>query len=432
MSTGEGGIRADDASEVSADGELDFDDAVYFEDQVEPEYGILGVTLRELVMIAAWAVLFLVSFFPVISSGSSIWTRGIDWILTIGVPTAAVFLVVLRRFSPEGIRRVGSLGIDQFASVAAAVAAVSWAQLLWHQMTASIATGMLLVGWVPVIAQLAALVLVASTVLAPLIPRLREDFIGRMETLAHRNANPVRPVIMRPRQARVDADASSALDAEDADAAEADADADADADDLPTSSLDDEDEDATRVIEVTPIATSTTPGIGDADASAQHESETPVDEAAVVVDEAASHAELESASDPAHSEKAERAAAIHYTDPLGALDELLSAAGDDDPRAQETESQADEQAKDTAVIADAEPPLRRTRSQETATEPAPQPFWILARTARDVLDEQGHPLFRIGPDAWALVIEDRDGAYVVRHDDGRIGYLHDIHDITKG
>ena len=61
-----------------------------------------------------------------------------------------------------------------------------------------------------------------------------------------------------------------------------------------------------------------------------------------------------------------------------------------------------------------------------------QPFWILAATERDVHDEHGEPVFRIGPTAWTLVIEDRDGAYVVRHDDGRIGYLHDISDITKG
>jgi hypothetical protein len=61
-----------------------------------------------------------------------------------------------------------------------------------------------------------------------------------------------------------------------------------------------------------------------------------------------------------------------------------------------------------------------------------QPFWILAPSERDVHDERGDALFRIGPTAWALVIEDRGGAYVVRHDDGRIGYLHDISDITKG
>ena len=63
---------------------------------------------------------------------------------------------------------------------------------------------------------------------------------------------------------------------------------------------------------------------------------------------------------------------------------------------------------------------------------APQPFWILAPTERDVHDERGESIFRVGPNAWALVIEDRGGAYVIRHDDGRIGYLHDIADITRG
>jgi hypothetical protein len=90
----------------------------------------------------------------------------------------------------------------------------------------------------------------------------------------------------------------------------------------------------------------------------------------------------------------------------------------------------------TSAVDDAdEQPLRRTRGEQSA-EPdhlgQPEPFWILAPTERDVLDERGHPLFRIGPTAWALAIEDRGGAFVVRHEDGRIGYLHDIFDITKG
>ena len=190
------------------------DDAVYYEEQVEPEYGILGFTLRELIIVGAWVVVFVVSFFPVFGGGGSVWTRGIDWILTIGLPTVAVFLIALRRFSPEGIRRVGSLGIDQFASVASSVAAVAWAQLLWLQSAASVDSGAFLVGWVPIVAQLATLAMVAATVAAPLIPRLRDDFEGRMETLAHRNANPVRPVITRPRPAAVTAPAASGTDAD--------------------------------------------------------------------------------------------------------------------------------------------------------------------------------------------------------------------------
>ena len=68
-------------------------------------------------------------------------------------------------------------------------------------------------------------------------------------------------------------------------------------------------------------------------------------------------------------------------------------------------------------------------------EPAPsasQAFWALAPVERDVVDENGVPLFTIGPTAWALVIEDRGDSFVVRHEDGRIGYLRDVSGVTRG
>jgi hypothetical protein len=66
------------------------------------------------------------------------------------------------------------------------------------------------------------------------------------------------------------------------------------------------------------------------------------------------------------------------------------------------------------------------------TEARHQAFWALAPEERDVVDEVGIPIFRIGPTAWALVIEDRGEAFVVRHEDGRVGYLHDIQGVTRG
>ncbi|MFC7789477.1 hypothetical protein ACU045_10900 [Microbacterium sp. MAHUQ-60] len=390
------------------------DDAVFYEDQVEPEYGILGFTLRELVIVGAWALAFLVSFFPVLHGGASVWTSGIDWILTIGVPTAAVFLVVLRRFSPEGIRRVGSLGIDQFASVAAAVAAVTWTQVVWHQVTASIQSGALLLGWVPVVALVATLALVAATVVAPLIPGLREDFEGRMETLAHRNADPVRPVIRRPRPVpappvvdaeaddesqMVAATAETAVDPEPGNTPIAGADATEEAEG-------EADADATRVIEVVPDVEAPQP-------------------------QAASVAGLPADPGP-------RQEGTAYTDPIGALHEIFESRGTPVPGdAEHPPGGQDPAGRDGSeqnrAGGEAEALLRRNRSEyvrDVQTEA--QPFWILAATERDVLDERGQPLYRIGPNAWTLVIEDRDGAYVVRHDDGRIGYLHDLSDITKG
>ena len=92
---------------------------------------------------------------------------------------------------------------------------------------------------------------------------------------------------------------------------------------------------------------------------------------------------------------------------------------------------ADAEASDVDVEATNPRESSADSAREAAVEPQ-QPFWVLAPSERDVHDERGDVIFTIGPTAWALVIEDRGGAFVVRHDDGRIGYLHDISDITKG
>ena len=61
-----------------------------------------------------------------------------------------------------------------------------------------------------------------------------------------------------------------------------------------------------------------------------------------------------------------------------------------------------------------------------------QPFWALVPVERDVVDANGAPLFRIGPTAWALVLEERGDVFVVRHDDGRVGFLLDTSGVTRG
>ena len=78
--------------------------------------------------------------------------------------------------------------------------------------------------------------------------------------------------------------------------------------------------------------------------------------------------------------------------------------------------------------------LARKGTAEPAAESSQrhQAFWALVPEERDVVDEIGIPVFRIGPTAWALVIEDRVDVFVVRHEDGRIGYLHDVSGVTRG
>ncbi len=326
------------------------EDGVLYAEEVIPQQGILGFTIREVLIVALWLVLFVTSFFPV-GWGPALWSQGISWILPLGLPTVAVFLIVLRRFSPEGIRRVGSLGIDQFGSVAFAVAALWWVQVLWEFIAASVLNGSYGVVWVPWVQLSALLALVVLTVFAPIIPGLRDDFHGRLVTLAHRNANPVRPVVARPRGERPDrrAPATSPV----AEAVEGDA-------QLADTFDDEQVDDITHETDELGLGTSV-----------------PV---------------------TAHASGGE----------LGTAAEI-----DDDyvpgyARSSRGESDGDAGGEPFA------------------------PFWALAPTERDVVDEQGAPIFQIGPTAWALVIEDRGGAYVVRHDDGRIGYLHHIDDLTRG
>lgn len=455
MSTEQAGTAPDPANDDT------FDDGVLYEDQVQPEYGILGFTLRELLIVCVWALAFIAALFPVVSESTSVWGQGIAWILSIGVPTAAVFLIVLRRFSPDGIRRVGSLGIDQFASVAFSVAAVVWAQVLWLAVARSIAIGGYAAGWVPAFETLAFLGLVALTVAAPFIPRLREDFHGRLETLAHRNANPVRPVIARPRpepavaSATVGDEAAPIAAETPSGTEEGSRDLSVDADEAPDGGSDGGsavDPDATSVIETAPASESapaSEPAPATAEGADAVEGEDAVDAAeqpaepgvdtalTLVIDDADAHAQEHDRSERSTTDE------IHEIFAFDA--EPSDAADGGEPVEDRVPAAGHVSGGDTGTTRTVEETpaySRRGRFERQAEEPAddsseepsgePGPFWILAGTERDVLDEHGIPLFRIGPQAWALAIEDRGGAYVIRHDDGRIGYLHDISDITKG
>ncbi len=302
-----------------------------------PQYGVGPFSIREVALVGVWLVAFIVSFFSIASErglaqlllGGSVWTNGLDWILTIGVPTVAVFLIVLRRFSPDGIRRVGSLAIDQFASVAFSVSAVVWLGLLWRNVAVRIENDVWIYSWVTWVEFFLMLAGVVLTVAAPFIPPFAEDFQGRREVTAHRSARPIRPVSPRPARPVVPTDDT----ATDADAVLWGSDGD-----------------------TAPITSGARGQGGSADAG------------------------------------------------YGAQ------------RAWEPE-----QTRDTFEPVQAEP-----------AQNAQQAFWALAPEERDVVDESGIPMFRVGPTAWALVIEDRGEVFIVRHEDGRVGYLHDVSDITRG
>ncbi|QLD13374.1 hypothetical protein HW566_14475 [Microbacterium oleivorans] len=287
------------------------------------QYGVGPLSIRETALVGVWALAFIFSFFPIygrFGAGSSVWGAGIDWVLTIGAPTVAVFLLVLRRFSPQGIRRVGSLGIDQFASVAFSVSATVWLGIIWGAFVALAQTRVFVASWVVWVEFVLMLAGVVLTVVAPHLPVLGEDFRHRPDASAHRLARAARPVSPRPAYERA----------------------------VPTAA---------------PSGPSASP-------------------------------------QPAYAGYAAPAAAGQNTS--------------------------------EAAPADAAEPFDANATTVIEQTPAPQAFWALAPEEREVLDESGAPLFSIGPTAWALVIEDRGEVFVVRHEDGRVGYLHETHDVTRG
>lgn len=340
-------------------------------DEEPPQYGIGPFSIREVALAGTWLVAFVVSFFPiygVFGAGPSVWSNGIDWVLTIGVPTVAVFLLVLRRLSPQGIRRVGSLGIDQFASVAFSVAAVLWFTTLWNSFLTLANQRVFVATWVVWVEFFLMLAGVFLTVFAPFIAPFEQDFRGRPETTAHRNARPVRALTPRP---------------------------------------------APAVSPAGPAGTSAyaaPPGVEPSSA----------DDGAP-----AGPSPFAPAGGPEQAQTDADAPAPGAAD--GEPAEPLTEAVAVDPAAWEPA-----QTRESFEHVETPPATAEPAEAVAASVPRHQAFWALVPEERDVVDEIGIPVFRIGPTAWALVIEDRGEVFVVRHEDGRIGYLHDVSGVTRG
>lgn len=330
-------------------------------------YGVGPFSVREVALLGVWVVAFFVSFFRtnildspsgVLIGGGNVWLSGLWWIPAVALPTVAVGLLVLRRLSPQGIRRVGSLGIDQFASVAFTVSALIWVSWVWDTVAVFDQTGIWTRSWVIWVEAVVLLAGVVLTVFAPVIPPFSADFRGREEIPAHRNARPIRPVVPRPRAPR----APRPVAGPDAGVA-------------------------------TPEAEAPTPG------SYTGSTDLPHDDAA-----------------PATSVLPATRGDDTATDIFAPLHADTGAVSTYDT-GRETGREASDDSRG---------------APEGDDHPHAQAFWALAPEEREIVDDYGTPIFRIGPTAWALVIEDRGETFVVRHDDGRIGYLHDVSGVTRG
>ncbi|RJU00998.1 hypothetical protein D6T65_11195 [Arthrobacter frigidicola] len=148
---------------------------------------VLGrFTLREVVLLASAAVIFLGTLLPFFRGEvryANFWNTLPLFFVGIGIllPVAAAALVIGRRQGASGLR-VGSFSVDQFASIAAALAA---AFFFLQTMTA------FHIG--PLVSLIGALGMLAATVLAPHLPFFAKDFKERAEAPAHPVARAVLP-----------------------------------------------------------------------------------------------------------------------------------------------------------------------------------------------------------------------------------------------
>ncbi len=133
-------------------------------------------TIRDLTVFGSTLLMFVASLLPMFGERYNLWNLGNLFFLLLGIilPLVVVALFVARRLQPGTIVRVGSLSVDQFASVTA-----SFAFPLFFLTIANSFNGSVLLGLI------GSAGLLAATVLAPHLPWLSADFKGRAETPAH-------------------------------------------------------------------------------------------------------------------------------------------------------------------------------------------------------------------------------------------------------
>ncbi|MFK0008530.1 hypothetical protein ACIQTZ_15905 [Paenarthrobacter sp. NPDC090520] len=146
-------------------------------------------TVRDLTVFGSVLLMFVASLLPMFGGRYNLWNLGNLFFLLLGIllPLIVAALFVARRLQPGTIVRVGSLSIDQFASVTAA-----FSLPLFFLTIADSFNGGVLLGLI------GSLGLLAATVLGPHLPFLSADFKGRADVPAHLMARPAAVPTRKP------------------------------------------------------------------------------------------------------------------------------------------------------------------------------------------------------------------------------------------
>ena len=306
-------------------------------------------------------------------NGFSLFFLGIGILL----PLIVAGLFAGRRLAPGMKPRVGSLSLDQFASVVAVLAVV----FFFIQTVTDFAVG-------PLVALIGALGLAASTTLAPHLPFFAREFAGRPETPAAPAARDALPLRARPASPKPEASGAKRF----------------------TNPVRRNDSERAPVAPQHGAEAAVAPASPAADAAA----------AAGTAVVAGSASPATSGTGTRHEDAVQAAhpsasAAAPGAEPLAATTVKPVVRGDEVSAAAEPE--------------DAEP-ITATRDE---SESVVEAFWFAVGTPRQIVDERtGLPLFMFHPGDWELGLEDRGDEFLVQDKrTGRIGVLRDLSNIER-
>lgn len=418
---------------------------------------VLGhFTVRDLTVFAATLILFVTSLLPVFLTRFNLWNVGNLFFLGLGIvlPLIVSALFAARRLAPATKVRIGSLSIDQFASVVA-----SFSVAFFFLSVAGDYHPALLAGLI------GSVVLFAATVLGRFIPYFASDFEGRQEVPAHVVARESAVPLPKPHTPKAPKEHKPAAAGSKA--------ADTHGAAVTGSSAGSAGVAAGSAAVAGSAASSgfkagiTTPGTSPFAPAPQSPEEHKPAPAPQSAEPAQSAQSVQSAqvptpageAQPVQSRAAETAAVSSapevsewpsegdFGPPTQAADVVPPAAvaAADEPRAGDTPAATPaREASDPFPATAVHPQVRReepigatvdpaSRPEESDEQPSHEAFWFAVAQHRTAVDPRtGAPAFVIEPGGWVLALEDRGHEFLVQHTDGRVGVLRDLSNIERG
>ncbi|MFJ6357835.1 hypothetical protein [Pseudarthrobacter oxydans] len=424
---------------------------------------VLGpFTIRDMTVFGGTLILFVASLLPIFGARYNLWNLNNLFFLGLGIvlPLIVSALFAARRLSPATKIRIGSLSIDQFASVVA-----SFAVAFFFVSVAGAYVPSLLVGLI------GSLVLFAATVLGRFLPYLSSDFQDRAEVPAHVVAREAAVPTRKPRAPKKPKEetapgskdsrpgskilsggglfggagaGSSAVkpgSAEEPAPAGHQGPAAQQASPRPGGQAAATHAPATAAVPTAAAPVSTAPEVsdwtpaGDPSPATQaadvvRPSSTPAAEETRLGDVPAAAGAGSAAAAAHHEASANHDGGTHPATPSG-QGSSSSAQGARSGWEPTPATAVHQQVRTEEPIGATVDPS--TRPDESEEQPIHEAFWFAVAQHRTAYDPRtGAPAFVIEPGGWVLALEDRGHEFLVQHTDGRLGVLRDLSNIERG